>query len=141
MIVNQVSELTIVDVLNRAVPNRECIALSAEESVNLGQFGIMLGLYSPQNGAIPFLDHLFWFGNGFIKRGDWLFVYTGSGTPVTTKGSDGFSKVYSIYWGKPNTVFANTNIVPILFRVDAVNLFPPPENVAQLGKGGLIQQL
>ena len=69
MIVSNLNELTIMAVLERGVPNEECIAIMANERINLGQHGIMLGLYAQLNSAIPFKDHLFWFGDGFVEKG------------------------------------------------------------------------
>jgi len=133
MIVANLEELTLMAVLNRSVPNEECIAIKSNERINLGQYGIMLGVYTQPNGAIPFRDHLFWFGDGFIEKGDWLFIYTGAGEPRKTTTSDGANKIYTVFWGKPATAFANTNIVPLLFRVDAVDVISPPENQPQIG--------
>jgi hypothetical protein len=132
MIVSDLREITIMAVLDRGVPNEECIAIQANERINLGQYGIMLGLYAQLNAATPFKDHLFWFGDGFIEKGDWVFVYTGLGEPRKSKTKDGANNVYTVFWGKPITIFANTSFVPLLFRVDAVNVLSPPENLPQI---------
>jgi len=132
MIVSNLTELTVMAILDRGVPNAECIAIHANERINLGQYGVMLGEYSQPNSAIPFRDHLFWFGDGLIEKGDWLFIYTGTGEPRTTTAINGVNNIYTIFWGKQKTVFANTNIVPLLFRVDAVDIISPPENLPQI---------
>jgi hypothetical protein len=132
MIVSDLNELTIMAVLERGRPNKECIAIQANERVNLGQYGIMLGIYTQHNTAIPYKDHMFWFGDGYIGKGDWIFIYTGMGEPRKTSSSDGTSNIYTVFWGKSQTVFANSNIVPLLFRVDAVTVLSPPENRPQL---------
>ena len=137
MIVNHITEITIATILNRGVPNQECIALKVNEPVNLGQFGIMVGRFNqatdavPHSGAFPYFDNLFWFGDGLTKPGDWLFVYTGSGTPRKGLAANGVSETYSLFWGKPNTLFAESLLVPILFRVDAVHVLAPPINQPQ----------
>jgi hypothetical protein len=132
MIVSDLRELTIMAVLDRGVPNEECIAIQAHERINLGQYGIMLGVYAPLNSATPFKDHLFWFGDGFIEEGDWVFIYTGMGEPRKSKTNDGVNSIFTIFWGKPKTIFANTIVVPVLFRVDAVYVLSPPENLPQI---------
>lgn len=132
MIVQHLKELTVAAILNRGVPNHECIALQANERVNLGQFGLMLGRYTPPNGALPYFDNLFWFGDGFVQRGDWLFVYTGSGKPSKNQASNGVNDIFCLFWGKPTTLFAETSITPILFRADAVDVPDPPTNVPQI---------
>lgn len=129
MIVNALNELTIISILDRGVPNQECIAIKVNEKINLGQYGIMLGMYSHSKLAMPFQDNLFWFGDGYIDEGDWIFVYTGDGEPKSSQTKDELKNIYSLFWAKQNTVFANSNIVPLLFKVDAVDVFSPPENV------------
>ena len=69
MIVADIIELTVMTVLERGVPNEECIAIMANERINLGQYGIMLGFYADFNSGIPFKDHLFWFGDGYVEKG------------------------------------------------------------------------
>ncbi len=133
MIFPEISELSVVKVFHPGVPNRESIAISVEEDTNLGQYGILVGLYQGGGLATPFIDHLFWFGDGMVRKGDWIFVNTGPGTPSSTTASESDGKIFSIYWGKKQTVFANSNIVPVLFRLDAVNVLCPPENKLQLG--------
>jgi hypothetical protein len=132
MIVSNLTELTLMAVLDRGVPNNECIAIKANERLNLGQYGIMLGVYSHLNSAIPVKDHLFWFGDGFIEKDDWIFIYTGTGTPRKTAATNGISNIYTVFWGKQTTIFADTNIVPLLFRVDAVDVISPPANLPQI---------
>ena len=132
MILQHLTELTISEVLNRGVPNKECIALQANVRINLGQFGLMLGRYTNPNSALPYFDQLFWFGDGYVQLGDWLFVYTGSGSASKTQAANGVNDVYCLFWGKPTTLFADTSIAPILFRADAVNVPAPPANVPQI---------
>jgi hypothetical protein len=132
MIVSDITELSIITVLERGVPNEECIAIIADERINLGQYGIMLGVSTQLKAAIPFRDHLFWFGDGFIEKGDWLFVYTGMGEARKSITNDGNNSIYTVFWGKQKTVFADSNVVPLLFRVDAVDVLSPPENQLQI---------
>lgn len=132
MIVSDLTELNVMTILDRGVPNEECIAIQANERVNLGQYGIMLGAYTQLRAASPFKDHLFWFGDGLIEKGDWLLIFTGMGEPRKTTSINGVNNTFTIFWGKTTTVFADTNIVPLLFRVDAVNVLPPPSNQPQI---------
>ena len=134
MIVSALTELTVVTILDRGLPNQECIAIKVNERVDLGQYGIMLGMYSHSKLAMPFQDNLFWFGDGYVDKGDWIFVNTGDGQPRSSRTNDQMNNVYSVFWAKQSTVFANSNIVPILFKVDAVDVFAPPENVPQIGR-------
>jgi len=132
MIVANLTELELYPVMERGAPNRERIVIFVKETTNMGQFGIMIGHASGGNLAIPYQDNLFWFGDGVVNKGDWIFLYTGKGTPRIDKWEATSGNLYSIHWGRNATVFANSNIVPILFRVDAVNVGSPPGNLPQL---------
>ena len=136
MIVGDVTELGIATILDRAVPNKECIAISVIRDVNIGQYGIMVAQHDAATGgsSVPFFDNLFWFGDGVVNAGDWIFVYSGPGSPRLTKAANGVNNIYSLHWGKPQTIFASSLIVPILFRVDAVNIMSPPSDQPQLPK-------
>lgn len=133
MIVDDLVELSVIRVFERGVANKECIAILVNETTNMGQYGMMLGVAQGTNSAVPVYDQLFWFGDGVAQKGDWIFVYTGSGKPRTTRTTDNLSNIYTVFWGKPTTVLANSYIVPILFRVGAVEVGSPPVDRLQHG--------
>lgn len=126
MIVQPIAEISIVAVLQRGIANQECIVLRINQRVNLGQFGVMLGYHQGPSGiATPFRDSLFWFGDGIVEAGEWIYIYSCAGTPRKTQSVDG-QTMYVVHWGRDRTMFANTNIVPILFRIDAVEVGQNP---------------
>jgi len=133
MIVADLLELKLLPVADRGVPNRERIAIYVKETINMGQYGVMIGHAVVDRTAIPYQDNLFWFGGGIVNKGDWILLYTGKGTPRTDKGEVTGGKIYSVHWGRESTMFVNTNVVPILFRIDAVDVDSPPDNLPQLG--------
>ena len=122
MIVSDIYELTMLDVIDRNVPNKERIVLIANETIDLGQYGIMIGLKAQGNSAIPIKDNMLWFGNGVINKGDFLFIYTGPGETRETPLPNILEKLYTIHWGRDRTIFYSPEFVPILFRVDAVRV-------------------
>ncbi len=122
MIVGTVTELTVINVLERGIPNEERIVLRANDMVNMGQFGIMLGVSVSDETALPIHDNLYWFGDGYVLKGDWVFLYTGPGEPRTSELPGAKDKLYTIHWGRKTTVLGEVNVVPILFRVDAVQI-------------------
>jgi hypothetical protein len=129
MIVNLITELTIVGVFDRGVPNQERIVLRVNETVNLGQYGIMIGIRGWSGTGVPVRDNLLWFGDGIVNRGDWIFVYTGPGTPKMTTLPNTEERLLSIHWGRQYTILNSDDLVPILFRVDAVQVLT--ENVSR----------
>jgi hypothetical protein len=121
MILESIKELELWGVSDGGAPNQEAVVLIARERVNLGQYGIMIGLRGASGLAYPFKDNLFWFGDAIVNAGDWIWTYTSPGAPRSRMLSDG-AVIYSLYWGRKETVFHNPDLVPILFRVDAVNV-------------------
>lgn len=132
MLLEQIGELVIADVLDRGIPNKECIAIRVESPVNMAQYGLLLGISALHDGmAVPIRDNFFWFGEGFVKKGDWIFIYTGSGTPTNIPSSDKLSDIYTLYWNRQHTLFHNSNIVPTLFRMDGVQVLPTKKALPQ----------
>jgi len=131
MIAILIEELKIVGVFDHGVPNMERVVLIANESIDLGNYGLMLGIRAHEGQAYPLRDNFLWFGSGWVQKGDWLFVYTAPGEPKTTNLPNQTEKLYSIHWGKDKTVFQNKALIPILIRMDAVqvpvgaNALPP----------------
>ena len=132
MIVGDLTEMRIVDVFDRGEPNKECIAIQVNEALNIGKYGVMLGSSAGQASAVPFRDQLYWFGDGVIKSGDWIFLYTGAGEARQHLQENNVNHSYSIYWGRPTTLFAQSFVVPILFRIDAVDVLPASGDVPQI---------
>jgi len=125
MILEPLTELTIAKVFDRGVPNKECIAISVNAPLNTSQYGILLGAASYDgNTTVPIKDNFFWFGEGSLNAGDWIFIYTGSGTSSSGPSLDGLSKLYTLYWGRPMTILYDSNVVPVLFRMDSVQFIP-----------------
>lgn len=125
MIVSDIIELDVHGVFDRGLPNKERIAIYVKSPLNIGQYGLMIGIKASGGTAIPIRDNLFWFGDGFLNAGDWIFIYTGAGTPRASNVPGSNAKLYISHWGKPTTIFQAPELVPILFRVDAV--FIPQE--------------
>lgn len=133
MIFSVFSQLVLYPVVDRGIPNAERIPIYVQEPTNIGQFGVMAGPSELDGFVKPYKDNLYWFSDGLVKPGDWIFLYTGSGTPKTEDiiGSTD-SKIYTVHWGKTNTMFANSTIVPIVFRIDAVQVGQKPGDLPQL---------
>jgi hypothetical protein len=123
MRLNELPEIRMVGVFERAVPNQERIVLQIMQAgLNLGQFGIMLGVRTAPGWAVPIRDNLFWFGDAQFNTGDWIFVYTGPGQPRVTQIPNDQGQLYTVHWNRKVTVFDSPEIVPILFRTDAVHV-------------------
>ena len=122
MIVGDITELRVEGIYDRGVPNKERVVLRVNTIINMGQFGLFLGVRQQQGAAFPIRDNFFWFGDGYVAAGDWIFVYTGPGEARTSELPGSTQKLYSLHWGRQNTILSSPEIVPFLFRMDAVDI-------------------
>lgn len=122
LIVGEITELRVVGVFDRGVPNQERVVLQVNEVVNMGQFALLLGIRQQPATAIPIRDNLLWFGDGVLSRGDWIFVYTGPGEGRVNELPGTAEKLYTVHWGRTQTVLTSLEVVPVLVRVDAVQI-------------------
>ena len=59
MIIQNTTELRILGVYDRGIPNKERIVLEALDSINLAQYGLLLAFQVPGYPAVPYQDHFF----------------------------------------------------------------------------------
>lgn len=119
-----IPELTILGVAHPGVPNEERVVVRPTESVQLGEFGIAVGLFVPETGgARPLFDNVFWFPNHVLAPPAWILVYTGKGEPKQTMLPSG-ETVVTLFWQRAITVFDGPNVVPVLFRLGGAVVGP-----------------
>lgn len=131
MIVDPITELGIVGVYDRGIANQERIVLYANETVNMGKYGVMIGVRAVNRTAFPIRDNLLWFGDGVVSKGDWIFIYTGPGTPRQTTLPNSEERLITVHWGQKETILGNKELLPILFRVDAVLVAEDSEHMLE----------
>ena len=134
MIVGDITELSVVGAYERGIPNQERIVIVANEVVNMGQFGLLLGIRKQQGTAFPIRDNFYWFGDGYLRKGDWIFLYTGPGEARKVELPNITECIYSLHWGRDKTILTHPEIVPILFRLDAVYVGEQPLQIEAPGQ-------
>lgn len=133
MIISSITELSLVRVFDRGEPNKECIAITVNETVEMGQFGMLIGTVAPHGMVIPHPDHFFWFGDAVVNRGDWIFVYTGAGTARLGKAANGTNDLYTLFWNKAKTILARSTVVPVLFKIGEIQVMGEATDAPQNG--------
>jgi hypothetical protein len=113
-----VPELTIIGVFDPGVPNEERIVLRPEVVVPLNGYGIAVGIPAPGVGALPLFDNCFWFPEIEVSPPAWVILFTGPGKTKTFSTVEG-ENVLTLHWQRPYTIFGGSEVIPILFRVDA----------------------
>ena len=134
MILPDVIDLQLVGVYDRGIPNQERIVIKTNSWVNMAEYGVMIGLLGQNNMAAPYFDNLFHFKEISVVPNTWVFLYTGPGKEIQSKTPAG-DPAFVFHWGKPDTIFAHSHVIPILFRIGAVQLGLPPQNQSQIGDG------
>jgi hypothetical protein len=113
-------ELSLLGLYEPGVPGKERIILRPTESVNLAQFGILVGYkVNPQN-ITPFNDSFFWFPETVVSTPSWIIVFTGQGKSETVKHPQSGQPVYVFYWGRKKTIFHDSRVSFVVLQMSAV---------------------
>jgi hypothetical protein len=121
MMQGNLSELELWGVYDPGLPNLERIVLRVAEHVDMASFALIIGRDLPGGNSLPLQDNFFWFGNAFLNPGDWVFIYTGAGTPAFEQlAENSQNKIYTLYWNRKQTIFHMPYIRPVLIRMDAI---------------------
>lgn len=133
MMQGQLDELSLIGVFDRGVPNQEHVAIRVDAHVDMASYGMLVGWAAVGGGVLPVPNNFFWFGNGLLSPGDWIFLYTAPGQARVDTLKDG-KRLCVLHWGRTQTMFHTPSYVPLLVRIDAYQTTPPaPELIAQGG--------
>ena len=124
MILEPIHELMIIGVANPGSQNQERILIRPTQAVNLGSFGLCLGVIKANGMLVPLWDDFFWFGDIVVTAPSWIIVYTGPGLYQQSRLPDTAEEAHTFHWGKTFTVFGVEGIVPALFRFDGISIGP-----------------
>ena len=122
LIVGAITEMTVIGAYDRGVPNQERIVLRANGAVSLGQFALFLGIRQESGFVTPIRDNFYWFGDGILSKGDWIFLYTGPGEGRSNVAPNTTEKLYTVHWNRSHTILNSHEIVPVLMRIDAIQV-------------------
>ena len=134
IVLPDVTALELTGVLDRGVANAERVVIRVRATTEMAQYCLVAG-WSPPGAArptgIPFNDNFFWFGDGTVNPGDTIFVFTGLGQPRRTTVAGTQDVAYVVHWGRTTTLFANSNITPLLIRISEFSIGPTAVDVPQ----------
>jgi hypothetical protein len=131
MTIGFIDSLRLVDVLDHGKPNLERVAIYVEKHCELAEYCLFLTMSVSSEPVAPIRDHMLWFGSGSVSPGDWIFVYTASGSTTITpnpqfKYPGVAPRIINIHWGKDHTVFQNRAVNPVLVQLSAIAAMTPP---------------
>jgi hypothetical protein len=128
------TELLLLGPFDRNVPNSERIVLRPQMRLQLGYYGVGVGVHVPgTKAAVPISDVIYWFGEVEVGPPDWVFLYTTPGENNVTTVGPASERAFVFFWSRLRTMFANSSLVPMLFRVGAVSVGEPPTPAFQQG--------
>lgn len=123
-------ELLLYGVQDAGVPNRERIVMRAWAGgpVNLAGYFVTVGLKGAGNTGTPLFDGMRWLGEYEVSANQWVFVYTGPGTPRSSQTKEG-EPLHVIHWGRDETLFGSPAVTPMLFKLGGIAVDQSPPHV------------
>jgi len=123
-----VPELLLEGAFDRGVPNMERIVMRPRSTIDVGNYVVLLGLRVEGSAFVtPVRDAMYWFGSATLSPDDWLFLYTGPGTPTKVPAVGAPGSLYLSYWNRPATILHDQKIVPVIARLGGIIIEPRPE--------------
>ena len=119
-----IPQIELYGVLDRGVPNKECVVIRVLETINLGDIGLLAGLSVDSGRALPLPNYFLWLDNEIMEAPCWLFIFTGQGVPRTTTETQTGQPARIIYWGCERTVFHIPGSIPVLVRFGQLLIGP-----------------
>jgi len=119
--------LNILDVMDRGVPNKERIPIEVVGATNLSRYWIGIGIRTEPRRILPINDNLLWLGQGEVLPGDWVFVYTGQGSPQQNNVPNSVNKIFTIHWNRRSVLFQSEELQPFLIN-GIVSFYERPES-------------
>jgi hypothetical protein len=123
MFLPYITEVRLVGVLDRGQPNRERILIRPLVVTNLQNFVLGIGITNDNINITPLSGFIYYFDNVIVEPASWVVVYTSGGTTQISKIPTTHEIAYSYHWGNSTVLFAQPNVVPVLFRVSEMS-FP-----------------
>jgi hypothetical protein len=109
-------KLSIVQIVDRGVPNQERLHLSVSIYTDLSFFIVFDTVTTGVNSISSTPKHSFWFKPTQVKPGDNVVLYTGPGTDSQTRRADGGTD-YFFFWNLPKTIWDSAAARAVLFEV------------------------
>ena len=115
-----IPEFELRGVYDAGVPNKERVILRVAQPIEMGNYALLLGVRSTPGHVVPISNSAYWFGSASIPANDWVMVYTGAGQGTKVPTEDRKSTIWIGYWGRPQTVFHDKNVIPVLWRLNGI---------------------
>lgn len=116
-------KLKIISLHNHGDFAKEYVLMQAQEDCDIGRYAIADSTYIDVDHVSNKLRHFHWFKDKEIKKGEYVSLWTGKGTEVTSK-TDAGVPLHRLYWGLETAVWNNTGDCAVLFEINTWQFFP-----------------
>jgi hypothetical protein len=96
--------------------DKERVVIKAKEAGDIGQFALFKTSRADGTSVnAGGLNSVFWFEDHTVKAGDFVVLYTKSGSPSEKAGTKNTS--YFFYWDLKKTIWDSDDDVPVLVQI------------------------
>lgn len=120
--IQQITEIDLLGVWDRGVPNTERVVMQCHAGVELGDYCLVCGPPSPTGGIHPSPHHFYKFPFILVAPGSWIVLYTGRGQQFVAPMAGTNQPVHALYWGRDFTIFSDPAWSPALLRISGIGL-------------------
>jgi hypothetical protein len=113
-------KLELTKVNNRGDQTKEYVSLRVTADANLEYYLLTDTTYTDDTHISNKLRHLYWFSKTAVKKGDFIWLYTGKGTN-TNRGNDTQTTTHIFYWNLAEPVWNDDGDCAVLFEVNTWN--------------------
>jgi hypothetical protein len=110
-------KLEIIKIIDRGIALKERLWLRVLNDTDLSFYIVFNTIYLSTNSISSTQKNAYWFAPQKVKTGDYIILYTGSGTPSNSKNADGTTN-YFFYWGLPTTVWNIKEDCAVVFEIN-----------------------
>lgn len=109
-------KLKLISISNHGDYNKEFVDLLATSDCQIGEHILADTTYKNENTVSNKLRHTYWFPNKEIKSGEYVRIFTGSGSAGTVISPNG-STIHKLYWGLKTAVWNDEGDSAVLMQI------------------------
>jgi hypothetical protein len=119
--------LEIKRVQNASTPSKEYVVLKANEDTDLHYWAVVDSTFNADGSMSNEYRHIYFFPAKQLKKGEWVVLYSGTGTNGTVKRfSNEGANYYAYYWQSGSCIWNNAGDYASLIRYDNGNTVKVP---------------
>jgi hypothetical protein len=110
-------DVKIISVHNHGDQNEEYVELLVTDNCDIGMYMISDTTYKSSGNVSNKLRHIFWFPDKKVQKGDYVFLYTKTGSNSDSKNKVN-TTTYKLYWNIGGAIWNDTGDCAVLFKLE-----------------------